>query len=334
VAVTAIDDQRSGNTAGVRRLVRQALSALPSRLMYPGDRARRACTLWTDLLIARKLWQIRSGVIAGTRPALNMLALMAKRPGIAVIGAEHMNYSAHPARLRSEIQRRYPALDALVVLTEHDLNEYRDALAGATRVVQIPNALPDSDGATSGLTNPIVLAAGRLTPQKGFDRLIPAFAWVVREHPDWTLRICGRGPKRAALERMITEHQLTDNVELMPAVSNLPEQMRMASFFVISSRFEGLPMVMLEAMSAGLPVVSFDCPTGPREVITDGRDGLLVPEGNTVRLAEAMKELIEDAERRRSYGAAATAKAASYSLNAVGPRWDTLFETVSPLSSG
>jgi len=330
VTVTAIDDQRSHRLTGLRGLVRRALSALPSWLMYPGDRARRACTMWTDLLIARKLWQVRSGVITGTRPALNLLALMAKRPGLAAVGVEHMNYSAHPAWLQSEIKRRYPGLDALVVLTGQDLRDYREALGVATRLAQIPNALPSLNGPAPSLTEPIVLAAGRLTRQKGFDRLIRAFASVARDHPDWTLRICGRGPKRAALERMIAEHQLSNNAELLPAVANLQDQMASASLFVLSSRFEGLPMVMLEAMRAGLPIVSFDCPTGPGEVIENGKDGVLVPEGDVDGLAKAISELIEDDERRRRYGEAAMAKATAYSLSAVGPLWDTLLVTVWP----
>jgi glycosyltransferase involved in cell wall biosynthesis len=328
VTVTAVDDQRKRPASLPVRVARRILSSLPSRLVHPGDRASDTCTAWTDLQLVRKLWQIRSGVLVGTRPGLNLLVVEAGRPGVSVVGTEHMNFETHPPLQQAAIRRRYPELDALVVLTNHDLQEYESVLNGGTRPVQIPNAVPDLPGSVSTLTNPVVLAAGRLGPQKGFDRLIPAFARVARAHPDWTLRICGRGHRREALEQQILDHDVSENVFLPGPVKNLGEEMEQASMFVLSSRFEGLPMVMLEAMSKGLPVVSFDCPTGPAEVIEHGSDGILVPEGDIEGLAAAIRELIEDDEKRRRYGAAAAAKAAGYSLDAVGPRWEALLETL------
>src|SRR5205823_9242748 len=103
------------------------------------------CTLWTDLMLLRKLWQVRSGVLIGTRPCLNLLALTVKRPELVVIGTEHMHYGSHPATLQSEIRRRYRGLDAFVVLTDHDLRQYREVLPRDARPVRIPNAVPGSE---------------------------------------------------------------------------------------------------------------------------------------------------------------------------------------------
>jgi glycosyltransferase involved in cell wall biosynthesis len=102
------------------------------------------------------------------------------------------------------------------------------------------------------------------------------------------------------------------------------EQMRQASLFVLSSRWEGYPMVLIEAMAAGLPVVSYDCPTGPADIVTHGESGLIVPEGDVEALAEAMLELIRDDARRRQFGAAAAERAREFSRQHVGPRWDAL----------
>jgi glycosyltransferase involved in cell wall biosynthesis len=328
VTVTAVDDQRPQPAHGLRRLVRRVLRAQPSRLMHPADRAHRACTLWTDLQLVRTLWRVRSGVLVATRPALNLLALDTARPGVVTVGEEHMNFPTHKPLMQAEIRRRYPELDALVVLTDDDLRSYGEVLAGSTRLSRIPNAVPKLDGPLSDLTKPVVLAAGRLMNQKGFDRLIPAFAAVARSHPEWTLRICGNGPKRRSLRKLVAEHGLEDNIVLAGAVSDMGAEMAGASMFVLSSRFEGLPMVMLEAMSKGLPVVSFDCPTGPAEVIEDGRTGILVPEGDEDALGRAMLELVEDEERRARLGAAALARSADYSLDAIGPRWDELLTSL------
>jgi glycosyltransferase involved in cell wall biosynthesis len=109
-------------------------------------------------------------------------------------------------------------------------------------------------------------------------------------------------------------------------VDHLERQMAQASMFVLSSRHEGLPMVMVEAMSLGVPVVSFDCPTGPRDVIEDGRSGILVPADDVDALARAMLSVIEDPERRHELGAGAARRAQDYALESIGPRWEALIE--------
>jgi len=248
---------------------------------------------------------------------------------MTVIGQEHMNLETHTPQRQAEIARRYPSLDALTVLTQRDADVYARALGGAVRLERIPNAVPALDAAPPSLGAPVIIAAGRLTRQKGFDMLIPAFARVAERHPEWTLRICGGGPQRRRLEAQIIEHGLSNSILLMGPVNRLDLQMAQASMYVLSSRYEGLPMVMIEAMSLGLPVVSFDCPTGPREVIEDGRSGILVPDGDVDALAGAMLAVVEDPERRRALGAGAAARAKDFALDAIGPRWEALIGELS-----
>jgi glycosyltransferase involved in cell wall biosynthesis len=195
-------------------------------------------------------------------------------------------------------------------------------------VEQIPNAVPDLGGERASPDSPIVVAAGRLTPQKGFDLLIGAFATVARERPGWQLRIHGAGPQRAELRRLIGEHSLYSSVFLMGPTQQLGEALAQGSIFVLSSRFEGFGMVIVEAMSKGLAVVSFDCPRGPSEIISHGRDGLLVPELDTAALGAAIRELAGDRERRAELGAAAIETARRYDREAIGARWDALLRVL------
>ena len=323
--VTVLDDQRRQSKD--RGFGRALLRRLPSLLIHPEDYAYPFCSLWTDVRLVRWLRAQPAGVVVTTRPALNLLAARLCPPGVTVVGQEHMNFDAHRPALDHDLRRHYPRLDALTVLTEHDREDYERLLGAApTRLVRIPNAVPPLGGGRSALDRPVVLAAGRLTGQKGFDLLIRAFAPVARAHPEWSLRIYGAGPLRAALQRSILELELHNNVYLMGPTLHLGEALAEASLFALSSRFEGFGMVIVEAMSKGVPVVSFDCPRGPGEIIHHGRDGLLVPNGDVEAFSDALNELIADPARRAQLGAGALETAQAYGTGAIGARWETLLE--------
>jgi glycosyltransferase involved in cell wall biosynthesis len=241
------------------------------------------------------------------------------------VAQEHLNFHAHRPALAADVRRRYRDLDALVVLTEADGADYA-ALTG--RVVRIANPTPRSTGGRSALDAPVVAAAGRLTTQKGFDLLIRAFAPLSRRHPEWTLRIHGGGPERGALERLIEAEGVQERIVLAGPTRRLGEALAQASVFALSSRFEGFGLVILEAMSHGLAVVSFDCPRGPGEIISSGRDGTLVPPGDVPGMTAALEALMTDRALRRAYGAAALETARGYDPAAIGARWEALLDAL------
>jgi glycosyltransferase involved in cell wall biosynthesis len=319
VPVTALDDLRPSHRArGAKRL----LAALPSALVEPGDRWSGAFSLLSDIRLVRRLRRQR-GILITTRPALNLMAALLDPPGLTLIGSDHMNLGLYKKSIKRMMWRRYSRLDALVVLTEGTLRGYEEHLDGATKLRLIPNSARDL-GEPADLASKQVLAAGRLTKQKGFDMLIPAWAKVAAKHRDWRLRVCGEGQLRKQLEEVVSEHGVGDSVSLAGAC-DMNEAMGSSSIFVMSSRFEGFPLILIEAMSKAMAVVSFDCPTGPADIIENGENGLLVEFKNIDALADAINCFIEDEDLRRRCGPAAAETAKRYRIEEVGPMWDELF---------
>ncbi len=303
---------------------RARLLERPGKHIPAGEFGYRYFNRYVEEQLIAYLSTLRDGVLVTTRPALNFLAAEHATGGVVRIAQEHMNHGTHKRDVRQRIRETYPSFDAVAVLTERDRQEYEQLLPG-TRVVRIPNAVHSLDQVSSDHHAKIAVAAGRLFPQKGFDMLIQAWSKLVETYPEWQLRIYGSGEKKAELRALIEEHHLYNHVFLMGHTDRLDDELAKASFYVLSSRFEGLPMVMIEAMSHALPVVSFDCPTGPSDVLTHGVDGLLVPPEDPDALAQAMAKLMADESLRSEMGVAAVLTAASYGPDAVHPRWEALF---------
>ncbi|MFI6603384.1 glycosyltransferase family 4 protein [Nonomuraea sp. NPDC050536] len=303
------------------------LSRRGSVLVPESEHVHGLSSLWTDLVLLRYLRSLRGGVLITTRPSLNLMAATFAPPGVVTIGQEHRHFAAYPAPLRKVIKRRYGRLSAVVVLTHDDEERFARAVPGAT-VVRIPNALTPLDGGLASPDSKVAVALGRLDKIKGYDLLLQAWRLVRQRHPDWTLRVFGSGPQLGRLRKQVAELGLEDGAFLMGRTDRVGEELAAAGMFVLSSRSEGLPMVIIEAMSKGLPVVSFACPIGPQEMITDGMDGVLVPPRDVEALAAAVCALIENRDLRVKLGAAARRTATRYDLRSVGGRWDGLLARI------
>jgi glycosyltransferase involved in cell wall biosynthesis len=326
LAVTALDDQRDGVQTGLGARIAAWLRRYPSVLVDPADEAGYpGFTIYSDIQLVGRL-RGGAGVVIGTRPGLNLLLADLRLPGWIKLGEEQMNLNSHSRSVRREIARRYEHLDVLAVLTEADRQAYLQLLGDkAPRIAVMPNTVHTIPEEKSDLDAKLILAAGRATPQKGFDLLIRAWAKVAPEHPDWTLRLYCHGQSRPALLELKEQLGLGDEQLIVYlGAKKLPLRMQQSSIYALSSRFEGFPLILLEAMSAGMGVVAFDCPTGPSDVVDDHRNGLLVPPRDVDAFAAALKEMIEDEGLRRRCAAAAIETAHDYTMDAIGPRWAEL----------
>lgn len=276
----------------------------------------------------RYLRRTDADVVVSTRPGLNLLLARYAPKRLLTIGQEHVHLGNHQKDLTEAITRLYPRLDGMTVLTDADRRAYEEFLPGRPGWTTVmPNALPEPEHGPSSLDAPVVVAAGRLTPIKQYNKLIDAFATVADDHPEWELRIFGGGSRADALGKQVERLGLQKRVRLMGRTKDLVGQLREASILAVTSRAEGFGMTIIEAFSVGVPVVSFDCPHGPREIITDGHDGLLVPHQDVGAMAESLRRLIRGRDERHAMGAAALHTAKRYCMAEVTRQWEDYVAT-------
>jgi glycosyltransferase involved in cell wall biosynthesis len=264
-------------------------------------------------------------ILIGTGHYMNVFATFVRKE-IKVIGCEHFNYDA--ASSLSKIFKRlfYSRLDALIVLTISDSKHY----SFLKNVIVIPNSLSFKAENHANLGIKRILAIGRLTYQKGFDMLIEAVSMIKEmcQEQGWEIRIIGSGEDEDMLKNKINNSRIDSIVKIYPPTDNIINEYLNAGIYVMSSRFEGLPMVLVEAQSVGLPIVSFDCPEGPGEVVINNRNGLLIENGNVQQMANALAELVNSPEKRFLFGKNALEDSERYSPEKIFGLWNNLFQSL------
>ena len=233
------------------------------------------------------------------------------------IALEYWDLGALSQRVRDWI---YNKACHIVVQTQRIKDSLAPSLQEKASVIPNPIAISKE----KAIKKKRIIGVGRLHTQKGFDLLIKAFAKVYESYPEWELVIYGEGPEREDLESLVS--QLNVPVFLPGRTQEIAREMAQSEIFVLSSRSEGMPNVLCEAMGLGLPVISTDCPTGPRELIQEGVNGLLIPVDHEDALASAMKALIEDQGLRQNLGQAAQASVSSFKIEAIASQWESLFK--------
>lgn len=281
----------------------------------------------------------RPDVIVSFLANVNVAALLSSRGlGIPIIVCERTNPAASSSAgplLRLLRRFTYPWADLVTVQAQASLQPFARMVPGMRRLEQVPNPMPgELFDARLAVCVPDaagrrrLAAMGRLVPAKQFDVLIRAFAGLAERHAGWDLVIWGEGPMRAQLQRQVEQAGLADRVSL-PGRSTEPwRELAQSHAFALTSRVEGFPNVLLEAMALGLPCLAVDCPSGPREMTRDGEDGLLVPLDDAAALTAGLDRLLSDAAlRARLAAAAALSVRRRYSLEVVLARWDQLIAT-------
>ncbi len=301
--------------------------------LYRGVRALRFAARpgW----LRRLLRDSELDVVVSFIDVANVHALLASRGlGMPVVVAERTHPPSHRIRwLERGLRRRlYPRAACVVVQTEATARWARDQGLGRS-VEVIPNAVMPPP-ASAGLpqidlpAGPVLVSMGRLDPIKRFDLVIDAFADVAPRHPEWHLLLLGDGPERGKLKERITRHGLGKRVGMPGTLTDPAAVLARCRMLVLASDFEGFPNALCEAMAHGLPVVATDCPVGPREIVRDGVDGMLVPPGDRAALAAALDQLMGDPAARDRLGRAATGIVDRCAPDKMLDRWEELLVRV------
>ncbi len=219
--------------------------------------------------------------------------------------------------------------DSFVVLTEEDAG-YWGALPN---IRVIPNPLPFVSEETSPCTSHKVIAVGRYDFQKNFAKLLDLWGRIAPAYPDWTLEIYGDGALRPELEQQVNRLGLSSSVTLVKPTHQMKEVYQSASIYAMTSRYEGLPMVLIEAQHMGLPIVSFACPCGPKDVLHPGEDGYLISQGDDEGFLAALRQLMDSEAERVRMGTNARKASARYEVDAVMGQWLDLFSSLVPNKS-
>ncbi|MFD8203904.1 stealth conserved region 3 domain-containing protein [Streptomyces sp. NPDC003470] len=295
----------------------------PSALVDPSWEA--AFNRLTDLELEYHLQNTDTDLLVTTTPALMALAVQLAPPRVMTLHQEH-RVSELRGPSAEPLLRYASRLDALAVLSNRTRDWFAETLGeSAPRIDVVPNALPRGFRPRSTLETRSVVIAGRLVGEKQIDHAITIWDTVVRRHPTWTLRVFGDGPLSGALRRQIDVLGLHDSVQLNGNSPHLAEEWAKASIALMTSRNEAFPLVLTEAQAAGVPVVSYDCPNGPREVVSDGQTGILVPANDTDAAAQALIHLIENAPLRHRMGQEAAASVARLAPPVVTAMWEKIF---------
>jgi len=274
------------------------------------------------------LRRLKPNIVVSFGTETNVLVLLATIVlGIHVVISERCDPHYYPHGTIWKFLRRitYWLSEKLVVQTKA-AGHYFDFLSSSrTYIIPNPVQVPTTNDELIKITPPFVLAAGRLTKQKGFDVLLNAFAIKKKELSDWKLVILGEGDQRAALELQIKNLGIREHVLMPGVVTNLGNYMKAAELFVLSSRYEGFPNVLTEAMASGIAVIAADCPSGPSDIVDDGVNGILVAPDNIGALSEVLGRLMGNADLRAKLGNHSASILHIYSIERILSDWEKVF---------
>lgn len=299
-----------------RRMMKRFKRELEDTLLrIKPDITITTCGRDLDFLNSLKDRSVKMGESHTTKNYMRNLYLMKQK------GFPYKQVASH---WEKKMVREIKKLHTFVVLNEHDAKSWKDI----RDVRVIPNSLPFKTSKVSTLRNHRIISVGRLSIEKGADRMIEIWKKVAMKHPDWALEWYGHGPLQEEIRQIVKDEHLENSFHINEPTSNIVEKYLNSDIYTLCSRFEGFGMVLIEAMSCGLPCISFDCPHGPRTIIQNEKNGLLITDNDINSYVSQLERLMNDVELRERMGKAAKESTKKYAVEKIMKQWDELFHEI------
>ena len=263
---------------------------------------------------------IKADVILGIGHNKNVILPFFKKKGMRIFGCEHIAFNTIPSIFRWILKIMYPFLDGIVVLSSTAKNKVSTY---NKKIVVIPNSLPFIAPHMAQLKELRIIMVGRLSKEKGYERLIPIAKSLQKKHVNWHIDIYGNGEQFELLSNLFAENKVNEFVRLRGSIKNVVEEYLTSSILIMTSYTEAFPMVLLEAKSCGLPVIAYEC-EGTNELIRNGIDGYIIPNNNYIEFVNKTSELMESYERRLNMGNQAFVDVLKYKKEFISKQWSEL----------
>ncbi|MCH0565466.1 MULTISPECIES: glycosyltransferase family 4 protein [unclassified Streptomyces] len=325
VKVTVLTDLRGNSPAS--DLDNPLIQEFPKVYVFPPKEreGRPWISRLAELRLLEWLETTDADAVVSSSPRITIMLSHARKDYLR-LAQEHSMPAIYAEWEKKPLFRTYHDLDAITALTPEEVASLGKLVPGVrNRLEVMPNCVPASTHRSTG-DNKVIIAAGLLKENKNFAMAVEAFAPVVARHPGWKLRIYGTGAEKANLRKQIEKLGLYNDVLLMGPATPVSPEFAKGSVFLMPSRREAFGNVIVEAMAAGLPVISTDADHGPRNIIADGEDGFVVPKDDVAAMTAAMMTLVEDDERRRSMGRAAVRNAERFHETGSRERFEAILE--------
>lgn len=311
----------------LKRLIGKVTNRLPSFEIDKEDDLYHMFSLYTDILIKNKLKNLKTDVLITTRDSFNMMSNKYVSSDIVKIGEEHAQLDVKSDRLRKKLLKNYKRLNYFRVLSEVEFENYSEFLEDTpVEVILITNFIPAARD-LSTLSEKVLVTGGRIVEQKKFSRLVDMSREIFDKHPDWELRIYGEGDERKKVIEKIKEYSLQDNVFLYPPTIDMQGEFSKGSIFVLPSSQESFGMVLVEAMTTKIPVVSFET-YGANKIMTDVLEDFKVPQEDSSGFTQKALDLIESEQLREKIAERGYEISKFYSEDNIGQEWIKLLTRI------
>lgn len=284
------------------------------------------------LVLIKAFRQIKEGTILSSRNEDTILLSLFGQKKVVKIGHIHHNIEKNDAVTKS-LMKRYRHIDAVVFLTEElrdKAEQWTQGRRNQTKYVAIANAITPMTNPIQAKREKVILSVGRLHPDKGYNRLLNAFKVIHASAPEWQLQIIGEGPLLPTLQEQVAQLELTEHVAFLGFLDNqtMRQKMLEGSIYAMTSESEGFGIVLVEAMDAGLPLIAYDVPVGPRAIIANQKNGFLIENNNQTEFVQKALMLIKDKTLREEFGEYSQKVAQKYTIDQVFSEWLLLLESI------